>query len=291
MAGMLPNRDFLLVEDASDFSWAPDGEKYVYTKFDGNRDQLYIGQVGNDDPVQLGSIDLPINYLVWSPDSSKLAVTGVDMSVMESTLFLIDPDTHHSQIRASGLHNLDQPRWSHDGKYMVVTGKSYNAGGIGLYIIDMNGGGIKPFAVDVDLQSGGYWFPQQNSLVFIGSDQIYRANVDGSGLQQLTNTDKGISNRSPNISPDGKKIAYVSSVSGNDEIWVMDAQGGNQRQLTRNANIEIEIGWSNNSKEIWFSHGAGIDSTAICSVDVASGLTIPLVSDHFHIFDFRPKGR
>lgn len=34
--------------------------------------------------------------------------------------------------------------------------------------------------------------------------------------------------------PDGKRIAYNSDVDGYWSIWVMDADGGNKRQVSRN---------------------------------------------------------
>jgi TolB protein len=38
----------------------------------------------------------------------------------------------------------------------------------------------------------------------------------------------------PVWSPDGQSIVFVSNHTGNDEIWSMNQDGGNQRQLTYN---------------------------------------------------------
>lgn len=61
---------------------------------------------------------------------------------------------------------------------------------------------------------------------------IFEANPDGSGLKRLTDT-KGY-DAEGSYSPDGKQIVFCSSRSGEDnlELYIMDADGKNVRQLT-----------------------------------------------------------
>lgn len=61
---------------------------------------------------------------------------------------------------------------------------------------------------------------------------IFEANPDGSGLKQLT-TEKGY-NAEGSYSPDGKSIVFCSNRSAekNLELYIMDADGKNVRQLT-----------------------------------------------------------
>ena len=40
------------------------------------------------------------------------------------------------------------------------------------------------------------------------------------------------SSMSPKFSPDGKKIAFLSSRSGKNQIWIMNTHGGEARKLT-----------------------------------------------------------
>jgi TolB protein len=59
---------------------------------------------------------------------------------------------------------------------------------------------------------------------------IFEANPDGSGLKPLTTT-KGY-DAEGSFSPDGKQIVFCSNRSGNLELYIMDADGSNVRQLT-----------------------------------------------------------
>jgi Tol biopolymer transport system component len=60
--------------------------------------------------------------------------------------------------------------------------------------------------------------------------EIYEANPDGSGLKALTNSPGYDAEGS--YSPDGKQIVFCSNRNGNLELYIMDADGGNVRQLT-----------------------------------------------------------
>jgi len=60
--------------------------------------------------------------------------------------------------------------------------------------------------------------------------EIYKMNANGTGTVRLTNIAGG--NNSPTFSPDGTKIAFDSSRSGRRNLFTMDADGGNQTQLT-----------------------------------------------------------
>ena len=55
-------------------------------------------------------------------------------------------------------------------------------------------------------------------------------NVDGSEKRQLTKHQA--EDRAPAWSPDGKRIAFYSNRGGRDGIWVMNADGRNQKRLT-----------------------------------------------------------
>ena len=60
--------------------------------------------------------------------------------------------------------------------------------------------------------------------------EIYLTDADGSNTVRLTNI--GAFDENPDWSPDGSKIAFVSTRDGNQEIYVMDADGTGLTRLT-----------------------------------------------------------
>ena len=80
---------------------------------------------------------------------------------------------------------------------------------------------------------------------------IYIMRSDGSDPVRLTNT---TSNETlPVLSPDGRKIAFISDRDGNREIYVMNRNGSDQTNLTRNAADDWTPTWSPDGTEIAFA--------------------------------------
>jgi tricorn protease len=54
-------------------------------------------------------------------------------------------------------------------------------------------------------------------------------------------------------SPDGKKLAYVSDESGEEEIWLFDLAGGSRKKLTQHASVKGNLTWAPNSQKLAFT--------------------------------------
>jgi TolB protein len=57
----------------------------------------------------------------------------------------------------------------------------------------------------------------------------------------------------PVVSPDGARIAFNSNSAGDDDLFVISADGKEQHQLTHTAEDESNLAWTKNGKEILFS--------------------------------------
>ncbi len=91
------------------------------------------------------------------------------------------------------------------------------------------------------------WRPDGSAIAFVSLEkdhrEIFRVNADGSGLVALTHPGDFIENPravqhvSPAWSPDGKSIVYLSDLDGDWALYVMNADGSNQRKLPINTPI------------------------------------------------------
>jgi TolB protein len=158
-----------------------------------------------------------------------------------------------------------------------------------LYAINSDGTGqTKLVDPDTEVRFPA-WSPDASKIAFsrnvfpVQNLEIFVANADGTNVVRLTNAGNAPSGTNTNYgatwSPDGAKIAFTSSRSGNSDIWVMNADGSNPVNLTANSPLfDFDPAWSPDGTKIAFGSQRDASST---TGDVARG---------FDIYTMNPDG-
>jgi len=100
-------------------------------------------------------------------------------------------------------------------------------------------------------------FPGENGLIAFASDrdgnnEIYIMDADGTDQARLTTN--AASDSDPSWSPDGTRIAFISSRDHfTAEIYVMDADGTDPTRLTTNTATDFQPSWSPDGTRIAFT--------------------------------------
>jgi hypothetical protein len=179
----------------------------------------------------------------WSPDGVKVVHSSSQHGRRNKegnriwNIYIQDDASRQTGARALQIANYQvigrYPTWLPDGR-IVFNGCKYwtgEGGNCGLWALWEDGTGVSQLTnASNDLSVDGYG----NEIVFMsdqrdGNWEIYKTNNVGGGITRLTN-DPGI-DVLPTWSSDGKHIAFLSTRDGQWAIWVMNADGSNQRNL------------------------------------------------------------
>jgi TolB protein len=149
--------------------------------------------------------------------------------------------------------------WSPDGKYITFTGmRDINQPGMtmkaDIYTVRADGSEMKKITGDTMNEFYSSW---AKGIIAFGAgtagskeSEIYTVNRDGSNLTQVTKN--AGRNSTPDISRDGKKIAFISNRDGDkQQIYTMNADGSNVTRLTKDASVAFyNPQWSPDGKRI-----------------------------------------
>ncbi len=96
--------------------------------------------------------------------------------------------------------------------------------------------------------------PKGERAVFVARGDVFNAPIEKGVTRNLTRT-SGAHDRGAQWSPDGKKIAYISDATGEEELYLIDALGqGKPEQITTGGKARrYGPEWSPDSKKIAFS--------------------------------------
>jgi dipeptidyl aminopeptidase/acylaminoacyl peptidase len=84
-----------------------------------------------------------------------------------------------------------------------------------------------------------------------GNSDIWRVPLTGGPPQQMTRSDKRDNN--PRWSPDGKKLACISSREGGSQVWILDTSSGEARKLTSISTGADGVIWSRDGRFLAFT--------------------------------------
>ena len=222
-------------------SWSPDGRFLAFADQGPDEEPFAISLVSVESLERRKLSAPPAKYYgdsfpAFSPDGKTLAFVRAAGAAL-SDIYLLPVAGGEPRRLTFGNPWINGLDWTPDGSEIVYS-SSLLASGNSLWRISASGGAPERLALGGENASNPSISGQGHRLAYqqgVFDSNIWRIDVQGSTSGNRSPAKLIASTRfesGPQFSPDGKKIAFCSGRSGNDEIWICDSDGSNCLQLT-----------------------------------------------------------
>jgi Tol biopolymer transport system component len=270
-------------------SWSPDGEFLAVVDRGSAQERLGIYAVSVDDGEKQRLTSPPESAAdtapAYSPDGRALAFVR-NASFNTGDIYVTNLTGGEPRRVTTDGQRVHSLAWTADGSEIIFS--SNRGGGFGLWRIPVSGGQPEPVAGTGQNTYSPAISPKGDKLVYnvsVLDADIFRIGGLAAGALKTPETKLIFSTRqdhSPQYSPDGKRIVFVSDRSGSEEIWVCEANGSSPVQLTFFNGPSVGTPhWSPDSRQIIFDARPN-GNADIFAVNADGGKPRPLISDPSH---------
>lgn len=260
----------ILANVAGEISFSPDGKQFAFVrKTNGQETALMIADAdgGNERIVSRKTAPeyLSVYEISWSPDGktivcakaetnkkSRMQIVAVNVETGEEIIF--------SDKKWSGADGL---AWLSDGSGIVAAAFDPATAPTQIWILPYPSG--EPYQITNDLNNyGSIGLTADSKILLAGQFEttsgIWLISDLNSGQPKAVKHGKHHQFNFLSWTNDGR-ILYASSASGNRDVWTINADGSNQKQLTANDGENIQPVASPDNRYIVFSSDRATEGT------------------------------
>lgn len=231
-------------------AWSPDGTRIAFESdraLNGTVPQLdvYVMSADGSGVVRVTTDTTNEFEPAWSPDGTKIVFVSDRDTLPDGSrrfhIFVMNAADGTGVTRLTNLAADDaQPAWSPDStRIAFATNRDADDE---IYVMNADGTNPVNLSKSSAADLGPAWSPDGTKIAFYskrdGNDfAVYVMNADGTGAVQVTAS--LVPDELPAWSPDGQYIAFDSDA----DLYFVNADGTNQRQLSRGGQTDIMARW------------------------------------------------
>ncbi len=196
------------------------------------------------------------SYLVltprFSPNSQKITYMSY-VRTNSPRVFIFDIETGQQEIVGEFPGMTFAPRFSPDGKKIVMSYSDPEVGNSEIYILDLQTRSSKRITDNSSIDVSGSFSPDGKKIVFnsdrTGRRHLYIIESNGKNLKRISR--EAGSYYTPVWSPRGDMIAFTKQEGGQFYIGVMEIDGSNERMIAKSFHVEGPT-WSPNGRYLMY---------------------------------------
>jgi Tol biopolymer transport system component/DNA-binding winged helix-turn-helix (wHTH) protein len=293
----------LMADLRSPIDISPDGKKIAIVRIaeTGERILITADAFGGGDERKLLSRTLPETLFapVWSPDGSRIACVSVRVTPEGPLSSLVEVPSQggaERRITAQEWRRIGRIAWLSDNSGLVASVADQEYGPYQLWQVSLQGGELQRITNDLNNYPTLSVSADANAIVSVQSEihpSVWvGSGADASGLRQIT-SGYGTSHDYWGFSwrADGR-IFYGSTAGGRQDIWVMDSDGKNQRQLTAESGNNFDPSASPEGRYVVFaSNRSGVTKLWRMESDGANPMQLTKAGREDFLPAVSPDGR
>jgi Tol biopolymer transport system component len=224
-------------EEESAPGWTADGKRVLFSVFANDASRLYSIDPDGKNQREIASVAGRAPTL--SPDGKRLVYMAGTWTA--TRLMVSSADGSNAKQINDGSSIAWNNHWSPDGKRIAFTGRPDSREGVAVFVMNADGSGrrqVTHFAPADGRAQWPVWSPDGRELAIQSNDleahtcHIWIVDAATGAARKLAAHTEPYLDETPSWFPDGKRIAFQSNRTGRMEVWVMNADGSGQRQVT-----------------------------------------------------------
>jgi Tol biopolymer transport system component len=226
-------------EDEHLAGWTPDGKQVLFSIFKDGSSTLYAIDLAAQKQRQVGVVGG--RSAVISPDGKRVVYWSGEWTAMRVFVAPLDGKAQPQQIN-DGSSIAWMMRWSPNGKQIAFTSRNDAKSELAIFVVNADGSDRRQLT-RIPAEEGGAqgaaWSRDGKQIAIQvasrtrkGSSNIWIVDAASGEGRKLAAHDQVYLDETPSWFPDGKRLAFQSNRSGRMEVWVMNSDGTNAKQLT-----------------------------------------------------------
>jgi dipeptidyl aminopeptidase/acylaminoacyl peptidase len=242
--------------------WSPDGARIAFLSNRSGSSQLHVMWVDTRETLQLTRLERAPGSITWSPDGTQIGFTTLIPDETPILPVRLPPVPRGAQL-ARGATIIDRPSWASDGSGPTTKGYTH------VFVLDASVGGTpRQITTGNFSHSAPAWSADGETIYvsgirkpdaeyLVGDSEIYGVNVETRAV--TTMTDRNGPDTNPEVSPDGRWIAYTGYdqhqyTNHLSSLYLMDSNGSRKRQWVGTLpSSPSNVAWAPDGSGVYYS--------------------------------------
>jgi Tol biopolymer transport system component len=217
--------------------------------------EIYVMDPDGSNPERITANAASDTDPAISPDGRDILFTSNRTG--DNDIYIVDSRGGDPVDLTNNPANDGWARWAPDGQHVVFHSNRDDLN-FELYVMDRDGSNVVRITNHVGVDQYPEWSPDGQKIAFRRNTDIAVLDLNTGMTERLTNA--APLNQMPTWSPNGRQIAFMSTRDGYPSIFLMNADGTNQVNLTPRGPSDLDAewnsrapSWSRNGRQIYFT--------------------------------------